>query len=188
MRWLPSVALFIVAFTLILANVQRARRFRDGLAPLVPLLDVGSMGNERTHLGGQAWIIGRHNGRLVLFGGIQAKGAWGPAWTIALDLECHSSSFFDLGAQDGPESYATQLPDAGLRNAVRQLIRDYKLHSVQLNATVQRLRSPYRLRVTLDLAANRPDLSASRIGSVLAGADMIARSLEGRSAASHSSA
>jgi hypothetical protein len=120
------------------------------------------------------WLSGFRHGRAVRIGAFELSAWTGPLWEARIDLECNSTACFDVGCQDGSESYVAQIPDPVLREAVHRLVDAYCLQSIALNASAQSLPPPYRLRVTLRQIAQRPTLPRATAQAILDAAAQIA--------------
>jgi hypothetical protein len=123
-------------------------------------------------------IGGSRHGRAVRLGLLSRTGEGTPRWNVTVDLACESRAFFDIGLQDGRESYAAQLPNPVLRAAIRRLVETHQVESIALNASSPQLPAPYRLRVTIEQATRRPTVAPTAARDILDQADKIAELAE----------
>jgi hypothetical protein len=149
------------------------------LGPLATLLDAGRTSPAPQARRRSVWVLGSRHGRAVRLGPRSESGEGDPLWRATFDLGCQSGAVFDVGRQDGPESYLAQLPYPVLRAAVRGLVETHRVESVALNASSPPLPPPYRLRVTVDQTTRRPSMPPAAARGILDDAERIARLLEG---------
>jgi hypothetical protein len=174
--WLLVGAFLVFILTVVVVLVVGERRARERLLdPLAILLADGPAPTLSRR--GDAWISGSWRGRPARIGLFDRRDEE-YRWQVMVDLACESSAIFDLGRQDGPESYAAQIANPILRAAVHRLVETPEIASVALNASSPPLPLPYRLRVTMEQTRRRPILVRAVAQAIIQEADEIARLIE----------